>query len=256
VDHVLIAEGKQGVYKSTAMELLFGKKWHCGEMPDLGSKDSFIQLPGKWVIELQELEVFSKVESQRAKSFFTASVDRYRASYGRHAVDWPRQCVFYGTTNDDQYLRDETGNRRYWPFHTGFIDRDAIARDRDQIWAEAREAYRGGAQWWPDSLSDKEMCSDEQAKRQRRDEWEGLISHHIDVKNPVWISVKSILSDVLSIEPGKWSRQDQMRVAHCLVSLGWTRKIVSAEFHPGPNKKRFWAYVKGDEECHGISATQ
>lgn len=92
---------------------------------------------GKWIIERMSFDSFNKAESTKAKQFFSASTDTYRESYGRRTNDVPRQCVFVGTTNQDEYLKDATGNRRYWPVACTKVDLEQLREIRDQLWAEA-----------------------------------------------------------------------------------------------------------------------
>ncbi|VVP72440.1 VapE domain-containing protein [Pseudomonas fluorescens] len=102
-DSVMILEGAQGAGKSTAMSIL-GGEWFMDTPFALGDKDGFQAIRGKWIVELGELDSFNKAESTKAKQFFSASTDTYRESYGRRTMDVPRQCVFVGTTNQDEYL--------------------------------------------------------------------------------------------------------------------------------------------------------
>jgi predicted P-loop ATPase len=148
-------------------------------------------------------------------------VERYRPSYGRKEVIEPGQCVFIGTTNKDTHLRDETGGRRFWPVKIGAIDTDALAHDRDQLFAEAVHQYRAGAKWWPDGDFEAEHIRPEQEARFEEDAWESTISEYLKQHNQVLIG--QIARDALGIETPRIGRQDQNRIAAILGRLGWKR---------------------------------
>ena len=175
VDHMLILEGPQGTKKSSALKALAGADWFTDELAEIGSKDAAQQMRGIWIIEIAELDAISRAEVSRIKAFLSRTRDRYRPPYERYVVEVPRQCVFAGSVNPDTYLRDETGNRRFWLVRCGVINLDALSRDRDQLWAEAVARYRDGTIWW---LGETELIADAKAEQDRRyhsDAWDSRI---------------------------------------------------------------------------------
>ena len=183
-DHMLVLEGPQGARKSTALKILAGEDWFTDELPDLGSKDAAMHMQGVWIIEIAELDAIGKAEVSRIKAFLTRTTDRFRPPYGRYTIEVPRQCVFAGTVNPDTYLRDETGNRRFWPVRCGTIDIDALARDRDQLWAEAVARFRAGAIWWIDTPELIAAAKSEQEKRYQGDAWDARIDRWLTPRAP------------------------------------------------------------------------
>lgn len=152
-DFTLVLEGTQGCGKSrTARALAVQPAWFTDGMPNLHDKDAAIQLCGRWIVELAELAAIRRTADVEAvKAFLTRPVDVYRPPYARRAVPVPRSVVFIATTNQAQYLRDATGNRRFWPVRCGCIDLEALERDRDQLWAEAVAAHQSGEAWHLDA---------------------------------------------------------------------------------------------------------
>jgi hypothetical protein len=149
VDHALILEGPQEAGKSSALagpgagpglvHRRDQRSRHQGQRPG----------PARQVDRRdRRAERDERPEVERVKAFLSRAVDHYRPSYGRRSQDFPRQCVFAGTTNSDVYLADETGNRRFWPVRVGAIELDELRAVRDQLWAEAVAAFGKGEDWW------------------------------------------------------------------------------------------------------------
>lgn len=146
-DHMPIIEGMQGKGKSTVGRILAGEKWFYDSELNLHDKDSALNLQGQWIIEMGELANINRADVRTIKSFVVRQVDKVRPPYGKRMIESARQCVFFGTTNDDSYLKDKTGNRRFWPIEIpddAEIDLEGLKRDRDQLWAEAMIAYECG----------------------------------------------------------------------------------------------------------------
>ncbi|MBX8475389.1 toprim domain-containing protein [Pseudomonas cichorii] len=239
-DSVLILEGAQGAGKSTAMGIL-GGDWFMDTPFALGDKDGFQAIRGKWIVELGELDSFNKAESTKAKQFFSASTDTYRESYGRRTNDVPRQCVFVGTTNQDEYLKDATGNRRYWPVACTKVDLDKLREVRDQLWAEAMFCYLAGDIWWV-NREESEMFSEAQDERFVVDEWEGPILQWLEESQIGETTTGSeVLAQALKLDFGHWGKPEQMRVGAIMHRLGWRRVRLSALAKSG---QRPWAYKK------------
>lgn len=142
-DFVAILEGGQGIGKSTYIGIL-GRDWASELSCDFHDNKSVVEsLQGGWIYELPELQGFSKAETTTLKAVVSRQIDRARLSYGRLVQEFPRQCIFLGSTNEEDYLKDTTGGRRFWPIRCGAekIDTDRLRRNIDQMWAEAGAVY-------------------------------------------------------------------------------------------------------------------
>lgn len=168
-DHVVILEGDQGSGKSSTCKIL-SDPWFSSTLGDISNKDAVEGMRGNWIIELGELANMRKAEVETLKHFVTVRTDKIRKAYARKSEAFPRQCVFIGTTNRDDYLKDETGNRRFWPVRVGQTQFEDLIRDRDQIFAEAMEAWAEGERLMLEGAA-KDMATGIQASRMDRDEW-------------------------------------------------------------------------------------
>lgn len=220
-DNIIVLEGKQGVRKSSAMSIV-GGKWYMEQKEDVMSKDFFQTLEGIWLVEIGEMDSFSRADVQRVKLVASAPHDRYRASYGRHAETHPRQCVFVCTTNKDDWGKDDTGARRFWPIAcNGIIDVEAISAARSQLFAESVFKYKAGATWW--EMPEIETL-EEQRQRYDSDIWQESVESY--VKSKAYITVNEILIDHLRFQEKDCTKREQMRVTTCLRSLGWTKTVI------------------------------
>jgi predicted P-loop ATPase len=226
VDHCLVLEGRQGTGKSTCFRTLCADPaWFTDSEPAIGSKDAFITIAGSWIVELAELEGITGKRAHAAlRHFLTAAVDKFRPPYGKRTVSIPRMSVFAATVNPNEYLQDPEGNRRYWPVATGHIDIPALARDRDQIWAEAVHWYHQGCRWWPETREEVQWCTMEQDARLISDPWEEAILRYLETSTHQHHTADSLLQHAIRIETSRVGRSHGARVNAIMAGLGW-RKV-------------------------------
>ena len=181
-DHMLVLVGPQGCRKSTTLMKL-GRTWFSDSLYTVSGKEAYEQIQGYWIIELGEMAATRKAELEQIKQFISKQADSYRAAYARRTVERPRQCAFFGTTNDDEFLRDPTGGRRFWPVTVTEVGRrmgDALTPEIvDQVWAEAVHYYRTGERWYLDDEMEAEARK-VQAAHTEQDSRRGLIEQFID----------------------------------------------------------------------------
>ena len=235
-DHVLILEGAQGAGKSTAIRTLCGDEYFGDTVPRLDSKDAADYVRGKWIIELAELSSVSKAEVEQVKAYITRTEEKFRPAYGRNEVVYQRRCVFVGTTNRTDYLRDETGNRRFWPIKIDSVGVEAIRKDRDQIWAAAKALYESGEQWW---LTDEEagLAQDQQERRTVVDPLYEEVAQWLDDTNTDQTCMRAVMDNVVSSDgeqsTAQITPQLQHRIRGALNAAGYEsigRKFTSGDY--------------------------
>ena len=233
-DYMLILEGPQGIQKSTVCRVL-ADAWYSDSLPTLGRDEVRVSqhLRGKWLIEIGEMSALSRADAEELKAFLTRPVEAYVPKYGRHDVHEPRQCVFIGTTNRTAYLRDDTGNRRFWPVLCGSIDVAGLTRDRDLLFAEAMQDYLGQQPWWPTPDFEAQHIAPQQDARLEADAWEEAIAAFIAPHRRV--TVLQVAREGLQMGPGKIGTGDQRRISCALTGLGWQRGK-----RGGADGKRYW----------------
>lgn len=197
-DYCLILAGEEGAGKSTIFREMASEAWFSDSLTTMEGKDAMDQLRSGWLIELAELTSVKKSEVEMVKSFISRQDDKYRPAYGTVTERHPRQCVFCGTTNEQFFLKGDTGNRRFWVVPV-FKDvrkcsnlHTAIAEIRDQLWAEAVHYYRQGEKLYLDP--EMEALAKERQK-----------SHNENEDDPMVPMLEGFLETLLPSDWNLWS---------------------------------------------------
>ena len=240
VDMVPIWLGGQGVRKSSAV---------CEMVPDvaqfveinLESRDDNLarSLRGKLVGELGELRGLSGRDSEEIKAWITRQHEEWVPKYKEFTTKFPRRCVFIGTTNQQEFLVDPTGNRRWLPVRVAVtaphIDVDGIGADRAQLWAEAAVLFKAGGVAWRDA---EDLARGVHADHMVRDSWEESVSAWLDEVDPFtgdaprsrdFLRVGEVLAGAVKVDPKAAGQREQKRMAALLSSMGYSRKKVRAD---------------------------
>lgn len=260
VDFMLVLEGEQGKRKSSALRALFSSPWFVETNESPTGKDFYQVIQGCWGVELGEMDSFGKADVTAVKTAITRRVDKFRAPYERVPRSYRRECVFVGTTNEHEYLRDATGGRRFLPVRTdGDVRLDAILEARDQLWAEAVHLFGAGFEWW----QLPEDAAEEQEARYIGDSWEGRLARWLAMKTPgeleknypvrlrfetavPWTTTDELLLWAIGADASKHGRPEQMRISMVMKRLGWESKRVLVDGY----RERRWVRA-GDGQAEG-----
>lgn len=234
VDNMLVLESEQGRFKSSALGVI-GGPWYAEAHESVTNKDFFMALQGVMLMEIAELDSFSRAETTKVKQVITCRADRYRVPYGRVSNSHPRRNIFVGTTNQDAYLMDATGARRFWPVKCGILDLNGLRDDRSQLFAEAVHAYKFGTSWW--EIPEIE-ARDTQESRRSSDVWEDRIEEFLEGRN--FVTIHEVIEMGLNIELNKVDRRIQNRVADALRVLGYERSVTKLKTREGFQSQRGW----------------
>jgi Virulence-associated protein E len=223
-DVMVVLIGPQGIGKSMGMSALCPDPlWYADDLGcDLFERKAGEGLRGKWLIEFSEFSRINRATIDVVKSFVSRRSDYYRPAYGRIHKDFPRTCVFVGTTNDDHPLTDRE-NRRFMPIHCGNVVPGWIAANREQLWAEAVHRYRGGDKWWVTDPTLLAEVAEKQEDARQDDLWEAILSREIGHINTVTMERAA---EALNLYNDRMDRGTQMRIGLALKSLGYTRRRV------------------------------
>jgi phage/plasmid primase-like uncharacterized protein len=251
MDNMLILEGSQGRRKSTALRVL-SRGWFADTPIRLGDKDALLNLAGVWLYEVAELDSFNKAEVTAVKQYVTSRVDRVREPYARRAIDRPRACVMAGTTNQDEYFRDPTGSRRFWPVRIDHdLDLEGLEGARDQLFAEALACLAAGERYYPTREESEDIIQPVQEQREIVDPWAERIARWVDdeserggMKSDLgrirWrYSTAELLTDCLGVTMDRidGGRQMATRVGVAMHRLGWAK-------HRDSKGARGWYYLR------------
>ena len=178
-DYMLIIKGEQGLKKSTAFRAL-AYPFFTDNAIRMGDKDSLMAMQLVWIAESAELESLNKSETTQIKQFLSAQEDMFRPPYGSQLIRAKRHSVNVGTTNADTFLKDATGDRRFWPLEVHQVNEDTLASMRLQLFAEALHRLDAGERYWPSKEEERELVFPEQEPFKRTDTWEDMIDAYVN----------------------------------------------------------------------------
>lgn len=239
VDTMLILQGEGGIGKTSFIRSLGGP--FVSEMTlNIHDKDALMAITGNWLVEQAEMSTMKKADIEGFRAFVTRKTDTFRPPYGRVLEEFPRRCVFVGTTNSDQPLKDVEGQRRYWPVRCKEIDWKWIAKNRSQLWAEAVEAYKAGEEYYfsreEQPLVDKEIGIFQESEPAADAIVEWFLGMARD-KRPTEVTTHLILRDCISLTGAALlDRRNEIAVGKALRALGFEKFRSGAGARPNLHK--------------------
>ena len=261
-DCMPIFTGPQGIGKSTFLSVL-GGDWFSDSLTSFEGKEAAEMIQGTWINEVGELTAFTRQETESIKQFLSKKEDIYRAAYGKRTEKYPRRCVFFGTSNAGEFLKDTTGNRRFWPVDVGIHPAkksvwEDLPRERDQIWAEARVRWMlGEPLFLPKEL--ESLATEQQERHREASGKEGIVLDFLEKRvtedwdrrtvserRMYWggqqhgemsqvprekVCAVEIWVECLGQDPGKMKRSDAVEINGILANAsGWQRCKTAKRF--------------------------
>lgn len=224
VDTMMVLVGPEGLKKSTCYaKLVPDTSWFGASQLEIGNKDAYGQMQGKWIYEIQELDSQTTIKNNPViKGFLSTFNDRYRPAYGRHTIDHRRQTILVGSTNRDEFIESDTGARRYIVVQVDKIGNlDWIINNRNQLWAEAVAMYDSGASWWWDTGTEEDIRRNEIVKSSiTSDAWETNIRNYLKSVEfkPDGVSLSELLENAVFVSASNMDRGKQSRMGHVLIN--------------------------------------
>ena len=222
-DEMLILESEQGTEKSLGLSILaVNSDWFSDDLPlNADGKKAIEQLRGRWIVEAAEMSGLKKADVEPLKAFLSRQVDRARLAYGRITTQHPRECIVVGTTNEAIYLKDITGNRRFWPVKTPKFNVEALRRDRDQLWAEAAAREKAGTSIRLDP-SLWAAAAKEQNDRTAPDPWCELLGDVLGDLNGKILNADAWT--IVRVDESRRTQEQNARLGKAMRALGFERK--------------------------------
>jgi predicted P-loop ATPase len=233
VDTMLILEGSQGLKKSQLIEMI-GKEWYADVM-FTHDKDMVQAIKHAWIVEISELNGIGRREIDEVKAFLSRNTDLVRMPYDRLSRRYPRHNIFFGTINpdgDNSYLRDATGNRRFWPVEVSYIDLKGLSENVDNLWAEAVVRYKAGEKVYLTNEITINQAFTKQEERMEVDPWMDIIEGYLMKNSFNQVSLAEIAENALDLSKERMEDRFIKRIARALKKLGGQRIQV----------KRRWVY--------------
>jgi putative DNA primase/helicase len=226
-DCVLVLQGGQGAFKSSALRTLAGPEWFSDSSLDIRSTKAYLQMARAWIYEVAELESVRRADINDVKAFLSRNEDTFVPPYGRATITLPRHTIFGATINPEDFIADDTGSRRFWPVSVGRIDLAWIADNRAQLWAEAVHAFDAGESWW---LGGKEEAAlgQHSERYEQADPWSSHVADWIanreaDATLEPSFTSRAVLTSALNLDAKDQTRAAEMRVGQIVRRLGWCR---------------------------------